>query len=420
MNYIFDEILKEEHRQIEHLELIASENYVSENVLKAAGSILTNKYAEGYPNKRYYWGCEYVDNIEDYTKKLAKNLFSTNYFVNVQPHSWSSANMAVYLASMNVWDTVLWMSLDAWWHLTHGAFPSFSWNKYKFYNSVSYWLDENWYIDYKEVEQLAIKNKPKLIVAWASAYSRIIDFKKFKDIADKVWAYLLVDMAHIAWLIAKWKHPSPFWIADFVTSTTHKTLRGPRGWIIFSRNEELDKKINSAIFPWLQWWPLMHIIAAKWICFEEALTEKYEEYINQVIKNAKTFEKIFLENEVINNKKINIVSNWTDNHLLLLDFREIWITWKEVSELLWEINITVNKNSVPWDTNPTNPSWIRIWTPAITSRGIVEKDIEKIAFIMINAIKDYIEKKLDEEKKEKYKNQVSDILRWKTIFPKIS
>ena len=414
-------IKQEEKRQINGVELIASENYVSKDVLKAQGSILTNKYAEWYPTKRYYWGCQNVDKIEQITIDLAQKLFKTDYKVNVQPHSWSSANMWVYLSALSQWDTVLWMNLASGWHLTHWSFPSFSGKKYWFYNSISYWIDEKWLIDYKEIEKLAIEHKPKLIIAWASAYSRKIDWNKFRKIADKVGAYLLVDMAHIAWLIAVWEHKSPFWIADFITTTTHKTLRWPRWWMIFSKTEELWKKVNSAIFPWIQWWPLEHIIAAKWVCFAEALTKDYKTYIKQVVKNAKKFEEI-LWTAVFNinwkDKKIKIVSWWTDNHLLLLDFSELWISWTEVEELLERVWITTNKNTVPWDIKPTNPSGIRIGTPAITSRWLKEWDIAVIANIIINTISIYL---LDTNKLEAYivsnRQMINLLMKDLSIFP---
>ena len=433
---IFNTIEQEKQRQIEHIELIASENYVSKDVLKAQGSILTNKYAEGYPNKRYYGWCENVDKIESLAISLAKKLFSTDYEVNVQPHSWSSANMGVYLAVLKPWDKILGLSLNSGWHLTHGSKPSFSGEKYGIFKSASYWVDENWLLDYENIRKIALKEKPQIIVAWASAYSRIIDWTKFREIADEVWAYLLVDMAHIAWLIATWLHPSPFGIADFVTTTTHKTLRWPRGWVIFSKNEELWKKVNSAIFPGIQGWPLEHVIAAKAVCFAEALTDSYKEYMKQVIKNAKTFEeeikKVWYE---INGeiKRIKIVSWWTDNHLLLLDFRELWISWTEVENLLADINVTVNKNTVPGDEKPWNPSWIRIWTPAITSRWVKEWEIAAITEWITDIIRSYIydnskkerswkeEKEpwtLDEEKLY-WKEKMSYLMKDKTIYPEV-
>lgn len=382
---IFNIILHEAQRQRDHIELIASENYVSKDVLEAQWSILTNKYAEWYPLKRYYWGCEYIDQVESLAIELAKQVFSTDYSVNVQPHSGSSANMWVYLSVLRPWDTILWMSLDAGWHLTHWAVPSFSGSKYGLFNSVSYWLWEDWLLDYNQVEKLALEHKPKIIVAWASAYSRVLDFHKFREIADLVWAYLLVDIAHIAWLIATWHHPSPFWLADFVTTTTHKTLRWPRGWVIFTKDKELAKKVNSAIFPWIQWGPLEHVIAAKAVCFAEALTDKYKEYIWRVVENAKTFENYITVFDY-NWKKIRLVWHQTDNHLLLLDFTELELSGKVVEKELSLIWITVNKNSVPWDKDPTNPSGIRIWTPAITSRWVTRHDIIKIVRHLLRSV----------------------------------
>jgi len=419
---IFKTIKEEEKRQTEGVELIASENYVSKNVLKATWSILTNKYAEGYSWKRYYGGCNNIDEIESLAIELAQKLFKTDYKVNVQPHSWSSANMWVYFSVLKPWDTIMWLELVSWWHLTHGAKPSFSGEKFWIFNSVSYWTDENGLLDYDAIEELALDIKPQMIVAGASAYAREIDFKRFKKIADKVGAYLLVDMAHIAWLVATWQHCSPFWIADFITTTTHKTLRGPRWWMIFSKTEELAKKVNSAIFPWIQGGPLEHIIAAKAVCFAEALDDSFIYYQKQVIKNAKKFEEIFKEKKINvkgKEKSIKIVTNWTDNHLLLLDFTELWISGKEVSELLEKINITTNMNTVPWDTTPFNPSWIRIWTPAITSRWIKEDWIEKIANSMISIIESYINnnENILEENINIHRNKMINLVKDLTIYP---
>ena len=411
---------KEKKRQKEDIELIASENYVSKNVLKALGSIATNKYAEGYPWKRYYWGCEYIDEIEILAQNLAKEIFDTDYEVNVQPHSWSSANMWVYLAVKTLLKKekikVLWMSLDAWWHLTHWAFPSFSWKKYWFFDSVSYWINKLGFLDYDEIEKIAIKEKPDLIIAGASAYSRTIDFNKFREIADKVGAYFLVDMAHIAGLIVAKEHSSPFWLADFITTTTHKTLRGPRGWLIFSKSKELSKFINSAIFPWIQGWPLENVIAAKAVCFEEAKTDSFKQYIKSVKENIKIFEK------ELKKENIDLVSNGTDNHLLLVDLRSLWISGKEAEDLLSLINVTVNKNSVPGDTNPTNPSWIRIGTPAITSRGINKEESKKIIKNIIKALKIFTNEKNIKTRRKKLKEIKKDnlnIIKNKTIFPEI-
>ena len=443
---IFKHLEAEVERQTNNIELIASENYVSKNILSISGSELTNKYAEGYAGKRYYGGCEFIDKIELETIRLWKELFKTDYELNVQPHCWSAANMWVYLAVHNLlkekekakikkefketWNKiklevknvkVLGMSLDAGWHLTHWAFPSFSGKKFWFFDSYKYEIDESGNIDYDKLEEQAIELKPNLIIAWASAYSRIIDFNRFSKIAKKVWAYLLVDIAHIAWLIATWNHPTPFWLADFVTSTTHKTLRGPRGWIIFSKTENLWASINSIVFPWLQGGPLEHIIGAKWICFYEALKPAFTDYINQVLINNKIFEKE-LKKEIIDWKKINIVSWGTDNHLMLLGFKEFWLKGKEVADMLEAVNITVNKNSIPWDEKPQNPSWIRIGTPAITSRGLVEKDMEVIA----NSIKAVIillykkrEGKILNDSLLNIKETNLQLVKWKSIYPQI-
>ena len=420
---IFDALNKEVERQTNWIELIASENYVSKDVLLMQGSEFTNKYAEWYPWKRYYGWCSNVDTVETLTKKLAKELFKTDYSVNVQPHSWSSANMAVYFSVLRPWDKILGLSLNAWWHLTHWSKPNFSWEKYWIFNSFFYWILDDWTFDFKEIRKIALKEKPKMIVAWASAYSRKIDWKQFKNIADEIWAYLLVDMAHIAWLVATGLHATPFGIADFVTTTTHKTLRWPRWWMIFSKNKELWKLIDSAIFPWIQWWPLMHIIAAKWICFSEALNPSYKKYMEQVVKNAKVFEEEF--NKAIfvidwEKKKIKMVWNWTDNHLLLLDFTDLWISWKEVETLLGKIDITTNMNTVPWDLKPWKPSWIRIWTPAITSRGIKEQWIRLIAEAITEIIRSYVYwNDFLEEDIIHWKKTMNNLVKDKTIYPKI-
>ena len=424
INNLFSFLDLETERQSNWVELIASENYVSKNILKMLGSTLTNKYAEWYPGKRYYWGCENIDKIEQTTIELAQELFKTDYKVNVQPHSWSSANMAVYFSVLKPWDSILWLSLNAWWHLTHWSKPSFSWEKFWIFNSFSYWIKNDWTFDFEEIRNIALKEKPKMIVAWASAYSRIIDWSKFKKIADEIWAYLLVDMAHIAWLISSDLHVSPFWIADFVTTTTHKTLRWPRGWMIFSKDEKLWKLIDSAIFPWIQWWPKENVIWAKWICFAEALTNDYKNYMKQVVLNAKTFENSF-KKAIFEldwqKKKIKMVWNWTDNHLLLLDFTELWLSWKEVENLLAKINITTNKNSVPWDLKPWKPSWIRIWTPAITSRGIKEQWIKLIAEAIIEIIRSYVYwNDFLKEDISYWKNEINWLVNGKTIYPKVS
>lgn len=420
---IFSYIAEEKNRQQYNIELIASENYVSEDVLEAQGSILTNKYAEGYPSKRYYEGCEFVDKVESYAQKKLKELFNTDYSVNVQPHSGSSANMAVYLAVLKRRKRkikVLGMSLDAGGHLTHWATPSFSGKKYNIFDSYNYGIDEKGYIDIEEVRKKALEIKPDLIIAWASAYSRKINFQAFKDICDEIGAFLLVDMAHIAGLVATWLHPTPFGIADFVTSTTHKTLRGPRGWIILSKTEELGKDINSAIFPWIQWGPLVHIIAAKAICFEQACTNSYQYYMEQVVKNAKKIEEEIKEID-IDGKKINIISDGTDNHLLLLDFREIGLSGKQVEYNLERVGITTNKNSVPGDANPVNPSGLRIGTPAITSRGCDEEDMVEIVKLLKTVIAKlyFTNEDLTDEDVSKIKTETYELMKNKSLYPEV-
>lgn len=357
----------EVQRQEEHIELIASENYASPRVLEAQGSHLTNKYAEGYPGKRYYGGCEYVDKAEDLAIERAKKLFGADY-ANVQPHSGSQANSAVYLALLNAGDTVLGMSLDAGGHLTHGAKPNFSG---RVYNSVQYGLNqETGMIDYDQVEALALEHKPKMIVAGFSAYSGIVDWSRFREIADKVGAYLLVDMAHVAGLVAAGVYPNPIPYADVVTSTTHKTLRGPRGGIILAKaNPEIEKKLNSAVFPGGQGGPLMHVIAAKAVSFKEAMSEDFVAYQKRVVANAQTMAKTFLA------RGINIVSGGTQNHLMLVDLKEKPYSGKDADAALGEAFITVNKNSVPNDPrSPFVTSGIRVGTPAITTRGFGEEE----------------------------------------------
>lgn len=377
-------------RQNDNVELIASENYVSTDILKLQGSIFTNKYAEGYPKKRYYGGCVNVDTIENIAIEYACKLFKCKY-ANVQPHSGSSANMAVYRALLKPGDTVLGMNLTDGGHLTHGSKVSFSGIDY---NIVDYKVDSNTgLIDYDNVLEIALSNKPKMIIAGASAYSRVIDFKRFREIADKVGAYLMVDMAHIAGLVATDNHPSPISYADVVTSTTHKTLRGPRGGLILTNNEEIIKKINKTIFPGIQGGPLMHVIAAKAQCFYEALQDDFKEYINQVIKNTQVLVDVFKKNN------IKIVSGGSDNHLLLLDVSSIGLTGKDAEEMLDKINITVNKNTIPGEKNSMNvASGVRIGTPAMTSRGFKEKEFEMIANIMVQCL--YGRKSFDELKKE--------------------
>ena len=368
---IWGSIKNESKRQEDHIELIASENYTSPAVMAAQGSKLTNKYAEGYPNKRYYGGCEFVDQTEELAIKRVKELFGVN-FANVQPHSGSQANSAVFLALCSAGDTILGMSLDAGGHLTHGAKPSFSG---KIYNSVQYGLNpETGLVDYDEIERLATECQPKMIIAGFSAYSGILDWKRFREIADKVGAYFLVDMAHVAGLVAAGVYPSPIPFADAVTSTTHKTLRGPRGGIILTNNEDLAKKFNSAIFPGGQGGPLCHVIAAKAISFKEALTEEFKVYQQQVIKNAKTMAATFIE------RKIKIVSGGTENHLMLVDLIGKEFTGKDADAALGEAFITVNKNAVPNDPrSPFITSGLRIGTPAITTRGFKEPESKDLA-----------------------------------------
>lgn len=374
-NIMLEKLIKEELKREEQcINLIASENYVSKEILRYQGSILTNKYAEGYPGKRYYGGCEYIDQIETKALELACKLFSCNY-ANVQPHSGSQANQAVYLALLKPGDVILGMALDAGGHLTHGYHLNLSGQLYK---SVSYGVNKDELIDYDEVEHLALKHKPKLIIAGASAYSMIIDFKRFRQICDKVGAYLMVDMAHIAGLIATNNHPSPFPYADVVTSTTHKTLRGPRGGLILCNDEELSKQINRSVFPGVQGGPLMHVIAAKAQCFYEALQQEYKDYMDQVVKNT-----LAMANEF---KKLGgrIVSNGTQNHQFTLDVKSsLGITGKVAEYALGTIGITVNKNTIPNDQErPAVTSGIRIGTPAITTRGLKEIDCQMIARII--------------------------------------
>ena len=364
--------LKRERRNIE---LIASENIVSETVLAAAGTILTNKYAEGYPAKRYYGGCEYVDVVENLAISRAKELFGAEH-VNVQPHSGAQANTAVYIALLSAGDTIMGMSLAHGGHLTHGSSVNFSG---KYFNVVPYGVDEQTQtIDYDRVEELALECKPKLIVAGASAYPRVIDFKRFSEIAKKVGAYLMVDMAHIAGLVAAGVHPSPVPYADFVTTTTHKTLRGPRGGLILCR-EQYARAIDKAIFPGTQGGPLMHVIAAKAVCFLEALRPEFKAYQRQyckrqIIANAKALENAFRQNG------IRMVSDGTDNHLILMDLTGTGRTGKEMETLLGQCNITVNKNTIPGETlSPMITSGVRVGTPAVTTRGMVESDMEQIA-----------------------------------------
>lgn len=383
---------EERVRQEEHIELIASENYVSKAVMQAQGSYLTNKYAEGYPGKRYYGGCEFVDKVESLAIERAKTLFNAEY-ANVQPHSGSQANQAVYFAVLNPGDTVLGMSLSHGGHLTHGSPVNLSG---KIFNFVSYTLTNTEEINYEEVEELAIKHKPKLIIAGASAYSLEIDFKKFREIADKVGAYLMADIAHYAGLIAAKIYPSPVEYADFVTSTTHKTLRGPRGGLILAK-AKYEKLLNSAIFPNLQGGPLEHIIAAKATAFYEALQPSFIQYQKQVRLNADTLVA------TLQSRGFRIVANKTECHLLLVDLTNKGINGKLADEILGSVNITVNKNSIPNDPlSPTITSGIRLGTPAITTRGFTEKDCEKLG----NLIADVLENPNNETIKHKVKAEV--------------
>ncbi|HPG42235.1 MAG TPA: serine hydroxymethyltransferase [Acholeplasmataceae bacterium] len=363
---------KEKNRQETHIELIASENFVSQAVLDAQGSILTNKYAEGYPKKRYYGGCEFVDEIESLAIERLKTLFNASY-VNVQPHSGSQANMGVYMALLNPGDRILGMSLAEGGHLTHGFSLNFSG---KLYQSFSYGVDEKTeMIDYDKVREIALEVKPKLIIAGASAYSRIIDFKKFREIADEVGAYLHVDMAHIAGLVAAGVHPSPMPYAHIVTSTTHKTLRGPRGGIILTNDEEIAKKMNKTVFPGIQGGPLMHVIAAKAVAFHEALSEDFVQYQKQVIKNAKVLAEELMA------LGYPVVSGGTDNHLMLVNVKsKLNITGLAAENLLHRVSITCNKNGVPFDKEkPAYASGIRLGTPAVTTRGFKENEMKLIA-----------------------------------------
>jgi glycine hydroxymethyltransferase len=376
---LWDAIKHEERRQEEHIELIASENYASPRVMQAQGSVLTNKYAEGYPAKRYYGGCEYVDMAEQLAIDRVKKLFGADY-ANVQPHSGSQANAAVYMALCNPGDTVLGMSLAHGGHLTHGAKVSFSG---KMYNAVQYGLNpDTGEVDYAEVERLAKEHKPKMIVAGFSAYSRIMDWNKFRAIADAVGAYLFVDMAHVAGLVAAGLYPNPVPVADVVTSTTHKTLRGPRGGIILAKaNDEITKKFNSAIFPGSQGGPLMHVIAAKAVAFKEAMEPDFKTYQQQVIVNARAMAKVFMD------RGYDVVSKGTDNHLFLVSFIKAGLTGKDVEAALGKAHITVNKNAVPNDPqSPFVTSGIRIGTPAITTRGFNEKDSIELAGWMCDVI----------------------------------
>ena len=395
---LWSSIKKESIRQEEHIELIASENYASTRVLEAQGSVLTNKYAEGYPSKRYYGGCEYVDIAEELAISRAKELFKADY-ANVQPHSGSSANAAAFLALLEPNDTILGMSLDHGGHLTHGAKVNFSGKNYK---GIQYGLHpETNEIDYDQVRKLAREHKPKLIIAGFSAYSGIIDWEIFREIADEVGAYFLVDMAHISGLVAAELYPSPIPFADVVTSTTHKTLRGPRSGIILARkNEAIEKKLNSAVFPGSQGGPLMHVVAAKAVCFKEALEPEFKTYIKQVMDNAKVMCS------TIQSRGINVVTGKTENHIILVDLRNKEITGKELEKALGDVNITVNKNAVPDDPrSPFVTSGVRLGTPAVTTRGFKEEEVEKIS----NWICDVIENHQDISKMDEIKNSVIEL-----------
>lgn len=380
--YAFDEIKKadteiadaiqaEMERQNSHLELIASENWVSKAVMAAMGSPLTNKYAEGYPGKRYYGGCQCVDVVEDLARERAKKLFGCDY-ANVQPHSGAQANLAVFFAMLEPGDKVMGMNLDHGGHLTHGSPVNISG---KYFNVVSYGVNDEGVIDYDKVREIAVKEKPKMIIAGASAYARIIDFKKFREIADEVGAYLMVDMAHIAGLVAAGLHPSPILYADVTTTTTHKTLRGPRGGLILCNQEAADKfNFNKAVFPGIQGGPLEHVIAGKAVCFKEALEPEFAEYQKQIIKNAQALSKGLMD------RGVKIISGGTDNHLMLIDLRGEEVTGKELEKRLDAAHITCNKNTVPNDPrSPFVTSGVRLGTPAVTTRGLKEDDMDVIA-----------------------------------------
>ena len=391
---LYDAIQKEENRQEQHIELIASENYASPRVMEAQGSVLTNKYAEGYPSKRYYGGCEYVDIAEDLAIQRVKELYGADY-ANVQPHSGSQANTAVFLALLNAGDKILGMSLSDGGHLTHGTSVNFSG---KLFDAAQYGVNpETGLIDYNEVESLAKKHRPKLLIAGFSAYSRVLDWQKFRDIADSVGAYFLVDMAHVSGLIASGHYPNPVGIADVVTSTTHKTLRGPRGGLILAKeNEEIHKKLNSAIFPGTQGGPLMHVIAAKALCFKEALDPAFKNYQKQVKANAKQMAATFME------RGINIVSNGTENHMFLVDLVEKGLTGKDADAALGRANITVNKNAVPNDPqSPFVTSGLRIGTPAATTRGFKEEEITLVATWICDVLEDINNEQVIDEVKTK-------------------
>ena len=391
---VYNAIVEEEKRQEEGIELIASENFVSKAVMEAAGSVFTNKYAEGYPEKRYYGGCANADTVEQLAIDRLKKIFGAK-FANVQPHSGSQANMGVYVSLLEAGDKILGMGLSSGGHLTHGYKINFSGKNYV---GIEYGLNpETEMLDYDEIRRLAIQEKPQIIVAGASAYSRVIDFKKFREIADEVGAYLMVDMAHIAGLVAAGEHPNPMEYADIVTSTTHKTMRGPRGGIILTNNEEIAKKIDKAIFPGIQGGRLMHIIAAKAVAFKEALSPEFKEYQKQVVKNAKAMADALVKGG------LRIVSGGTDNHLMLVDLRPKGVTGKMAEEGLEKAGITCNKNSIPNDPEkPFITSGVRLGTPAITARGMKEDEAVQIAEMIIKVL----ENVNDDEKIAEVKNEV--------------
>lgn len=391
---VLDGILAEKKRQQANIELIASENFVSEAVMEAQGSVLTNKYAEGYPGKRYYGGCEHVDVVEDIARDRVKEIFGAEY-ANVQPHSGAQANMAVYHTILEPGDTVLGMNLSHGGHLTHGSPVNFSG---VLYNFVEYGVTEDTHvIDYEDVRQKALAHKPKLIVAGASAYPREIDFAKFREIADEVGAYFMVDMAHIAGLVAAGEHQSPIPYADFVTSTTHKTLRGPRGGLILA-SKEWEQKLNKSVFPGIQGGPLMHVIAAKAVAFGEALQPEFKEYAKQIKANARALADVLIA------EGVEIVSGGTDNHLLLLNVKSLGLTGKVAEHALDEVGITTNKNTIPYDTeSPFVTSGIRIGTPAVTSRGFKEEDMKAVGAIIAAVLKNPEDEAVKAEAKERVK-----------------
>lgn len=402
---LFSILNEEQIRQEDHIELIASENYTSVAVMQAQGSALTNKYAEGYPGKRYYGGCEFADKAETLAIERARQLFGADY-VNVQPHSGSQANAAVYMALIKPGDTILGLSLDHGGHLTHGAKPNFSG---KLYHAVQYGLDAaSGEIDYEQVARLAEQHQPKMIVAGFSAYSRVVDWQKFREIADAVGAYLMVDMAHVAGLVAAGLYPNPVPVADVVTTTTHKTLRGPRGGLILCKaNAELEKKFNSLIFPGIQGGPLMHVIAAKAVAFKEALSPAFKVYQQQVIDNARAMAQVFIQ------RNFGVVSGGTDNHMFLVDLIARGMTGKEADALLGEVNITVNKNTVPNDPqSPFVTSGIRVGTPAMTSRGLLTEHAIELAHWMC----DVLEEPTNSEVRTRVKQQVAELTRQFPVY----